>query len=372
MAADPKPHDTASGAATQEQASTELALRTAVYQRLGATRFRLWFGDIVRLNVNTTGDAVEVQVPNSFFREWIRNHYSTSLLEAAEVVLGRPMQLSIRINEEVGPIVNNSQPVLDTGRIETESSPITEAVDQSDLSILMSSMPSSAPNLPYLSETQVFDSTGKHRTASLPVSPAVSNISGRIIRRLDDFVTGPGNSFAYAAAKEMAETVGATFNPLVIHSAVGLGKTHLLEGVGYLIRRLHPNLKVIQLTAEAFTNGFLDAMRTGTLSSFRTRFRGSDGIIVDDVHFLAGKRATHEEFLHTFNALMEKGMPIVLAADQHPRVIARLPDELVTRFLAGMVVKIEPPDLTTRRAILMSKASCAWHGRPPSRDRLHC
>jgi chromosomal replication initiator protein len=154
----------------------------------------------------------------------------------------------------------------------------------------------------------------------------------------------------------MAQSAGAAFNPLVIHSAVGLGKTHLLEGIGHALRRAHPTLNVVQLTAEAFTNSFLESMRTGTLSSFRSRFRGAGGLIVDDVHFLAAKRATQDEFLHTFNALIEKGAPIVLAADQHPRLINRLTDELVTRFLGGMVVKIEPPDLATRRAILKARA----------------
>jgi len=135
-----------------------------------------------------------------------------------------------------------------------------------------------------------------------------------------------------------------------------LGKSHLLEGIGHALRQLHPNLNVAHLTAEAFTNSFLDAMRTGSLTGFRSRYRSVGGLIVDDVHFLAAKRATQDEFLHTFNALFDKGAPIVLTADQHPRLIARLTDELVTRFLGGMVVKIEPPDLATRRAILESRA----------------
>jgi chromosomal replication initiator protein len=143
----------------------------------------------------------------------------------------------------------------------------------------------------------------------------------------------------------------------VIHSAVGLGKTHLLEGIGHALRRAHPGLNVVQLTAEAFTNSFLESMRTGTLSSFRARYRGAGGLIIDDVHFLAAKRATQDEFLHTFNALIDQGAPIVLSSDQHPRLINRLTDELVTRFLGGMVVKIEPPDLTTRRAILRARAA---------------
>ncbi len=155
----------------------------------------------------------------------------------------------------------------------------------------------------------------------------------------------------------MAQTAGAAFNPLVVHGGVGLGKTHLLEGIGHALRRAHPGLNVVQLTAESFTNSFLEAMRTGGLSGFRSRFRGAGALIVDDVHFLAAKRATQDEFLHTFNALFDKGAPIVLSADQHPRLITRLTDELITRFLGGMVVKLEAPDQATRRAILQSRAA---------------
>jgi chromosomal replication initiator protein len=174
---------------------------------------------------------------------------------------------------------------------------------------------------------------------------------------LEEFIAGPGSRLALAAAREMAQSAGAAFNPLVVHGGVGLGKSHLLEGIGHALRRAHPNLNVIQLTAESFTNSFLEAMRTGSLSGFRNRFRGAGALIVDDVHFLAAKRATQDEFLHTFNALFDKGAPIVLAADQHPRLITRLTDELVTRFLGGMVVKLEAPDQATRRAILQSRAA---------------
>jgi chromosomal replication initiator protein len=152
----------------------------------------------------------------------------------------------------------------------------------------------------------------------------------------------------------MAQSAGAAFNPLLIHGAIGLGKTHLLEGIGHALAKSSPKLNITQVTAEAFTNGFLDAMRIGSLSRFRAHYRGAGGLIIDDVHFLAAKRATQEEFLHTFNSLADRGALIVLAADRHPRLISRLTDELVTRFLGGMVVKIEPPDLTTRRAILQA------------------
>jgi chromosomal replication initiator protein len=168
---------------------------------------------------------------------------------------------------------------------------------------------------------------------------------------------GPGNRLAHAAALEMVRSAGATFNPLLIHGGVGLGKTHLLEAIGQALRARPGGLTVIQATAESFTNSFLDAIRTGSLNPFRNRFRGAGALLIDDVHFLAAKRATQDEFLHTYNALFAAGVPIVMAADQHPRKIARLTDELATRFLGGLVVKLDAPDLATRRAILRAKAA---------------
>ena len=155
----------------------------------------------------------------------------------------------------------------------------------------------------------------------------------------------------------MVQTLGGSFNPLVIQGGVGLGKSHLLEGIGAALRARHPGMKVVHLTAEGFTNGFLDAMRNGSLTSFRARYRGAGALLVDDVHFLAAKRATQDEFLHTFNALVADGAPIVLTSDQHPRQIAKLTDELATRFLGGMVVKLDAPDPATRRGILKAKAA---------------
>jgi len=126
----------------------------------------------------------------------------------------------------------------------------------------------------------------------------------------------------------MIHTAGKVFNPLVIHGGVGLGKTHLLEAISQGLRVVHPGLNVLSITAEAFTNSFLESMRAGTLGGFRTRYRRLGALAVDDVHFLAGTRATQSEFLHTFNSLIDRGAPIILTADQHPRRISRLTEEL--------------------------------------------
>jgi chromosomal replication initiator protein len=343
----------------------EVALRAVMREQLGAARFGLWFGDAVRLGLSEDGDSLEVRVPDAFFREWIRTHYSDSLLEAAQTVLGRSIPLSIRIYDEAEPSLEaiaepasgypqpNSQPAADV------IIPLINGPDPP------STLPGLPPGVPGTSNAtgsflpQSPDPQPRPQRSQVKANTTILSSTGssnRIVRRLEDFVTGVGNQLAHAAAREMARSAGRAFNPLVIHGAVGLGKTHLLEGIAHALRQSHPNLHIAQFTAEVFTNSFLDAMRTGTLSGFRSRYRSAGGLIVDDVHFLAAKRATQDEFLHTFNAIFDKGAPIVLAADQHPRLIARLTNELVTRFLGGMVVKIEPPDLVTRRAILESRA----------------
>ena len=343
-------------------AIVESALRAAVSERLGATRFGLWFGESVRLGISGRGDALEVRVPDPFFREWIQSHYTTSLLEAAEAVLGRPMQLSIRIHDEAEPPLGDVVEPAPAG-----PTPDSEPEHRSSVTIPLPvnpkaplSFPTPAPDLPgpfSLPPTDRPQPPKRMQAVHVAGLSSLPGLPSRSARRLDDFITGPGNRLAHAAAREMAQSAGSSFNPLVIHGAIGLGKTHLLEGIGHALRQSHPSLSVAQLTAEAFTNSFLDAMRTGGLSSFRARYRSAGGLIVDDVHFLAAKRATQEEFLHTFNTLIDKGTPIVLAADQHPRLISRLTDELVTRFLGGMVVKIEQPDLATRQAILQARAA---------------
>lgn len=305
----------------------ESSLRAAVARRLGSARFGLWFGEGVSLGVSD--DALEVSVPNTFFREWIQAHFAGSLTEAVEEVLGRSLRLAFHIEDEIQPKVGH---LIDP--------PPPEERDRPSPTKVPLPLPQSPPPLP--------PSERPRAEATLPTRPA---------RRLEDFVTGPCNRLAHAAAVEMAATLGASFNPLVIHAGIGLGKTHLLEGIGQALRSRHPGLRVLQVTAEAFTNSFLDAMRTGTLSGFRTKFRGAGALAIDDVHFLAAKRATQDEFLHTFNALMSGGAPIVLTCDQHPRQVAKLTDELATRFLGGMVVKLDAPDAATRRAILKAKAA---------------
>lgn len=317
-------------ATTTAAVSIEKDLRRALAERLGPDKFGLWFGEGVRLGVD--GDNLVVGVPNGFFREWIQGHYAESLTETAQGIAGRSLRLDFQIDAEAEPPLGNvvAPPIPGSGRPHGPTVPIPTAPPRPV------EKPSNRLN------DHVLKQTGQG--------------AARAWKRLDDFVTGPSNRLAHAAAVEMAQSAGGSFNPLVVHGGVGLGKTHLLEGIAHGLKQGHAGRNVLHVTAEAFTNHFLEAMRTGSLSTFRNRYRRGDALIIDDVHFLAAKRASLQEFLHTFNTIHATGAPIVIAADQHPRLIARLTDELATRFVAGMVVKVEAPDPATRRAILSAKA----------------
>ncbi len=172
----------------------------------------------------------------------------------------------------------------------------------------------------------------------------------------ENFVEGKSNQLARAASMQVAENPGAAYNPLFLYGGVGLGKTHLMHAVGNLIIEHKPNAKVLYLHSERFVADMVKALQTNRMNDFKRYYRSVDALLIDDIQFFAGKDRSQEEFFHTFNALLEGQQQVILTCDRYPKEIKGLEERLKSRFGWGLTVAVEPPELETRVAILISKA----------------
>lgn len=175
----------------------------------------------------------------------------------------------------------------------------------------------------------------------------------------DNFVEGKSNQLAKAASLQVGENPAVAYNPLYLYGGVGLGKTHLLHAIGNQIIRNNPNAKVLYLHSERFVADMVKALQTNAMNDFKRFYRTVDALLIDDIQFFAGKDRSQEEFFHTFNALLESQLQVILTCDRYPKEINGVEERLKSRFGWGLTVAVEPPELETRVAILMSKAESA-------------
>ncbi len=306
------------------------ALAGAIARRIGEPRYKLWFEGHTRFR--REGDQFVVGVPNRHFEEWLERTFHDAVAEAVAEVFGEPLPVRFTIDPEL----------FQAARREQES-------------VAKGERPAPAPMGP-MGPIRPIGPMSPTEQPATPAAPSPAPRKARRWHKLSEFVVGPCNRVAHASALSVIEAPGETANPLVLHGPVGTGKTHLLEGIYAGLRRAHPDWKVTYITSEDFTNRFVQAMRLDKLGGFRKQFRECDVLLVDDLHFLATKKATQEEFLHTFDALLADGRQLVLTCDCHPRLADDFSPELVDRLLGGAVWSLSPPDADTRLEILRSKS----------------
>jgi chromosomal replication initiator protein len=249
-------------------------------------------------------NRVTLVVGNDFYQSWLEEHYLPLIKKALAVVSGREMRIDLSV----------------------------------DYSLL--GEPSE-------------EKAEKQASVAPAKKPAETNLNKNYT--FDSFVVGPSNQFAHAAAMASAQSPSRAYNPLFIHGGVGLGKTHLMQAIGNFIHSKNLRGKVCYTTCEAFVNEYIEALTSNSLAKFRKKYRTVDALLIDDIHFLAGKDRMQEEFFHTFNAIFENHKQIVMTSDRPAGELSGLAPRLVSRFEWGLVVELESPDVETRVAILRKK-----------------
>lgn len=282
---------------------------------LGDDLFASWFGRMEAVELSQS--RFVVSVPTRFLKSWIENHYLAKLHKTAEAELGVLDSVVVRVRTQGQPVRLMEQPAPQPLR---QISPAAE-----------------------LAQTQMF---AVERNAVLDES-----------QTFNSFVVGISNQLAHAAVSRVAEAqAGApiSFNPLYIHSAAGLGKTHLLNALAHRIKTAHPERKVLFLTAERFMYGFIQALRQRDTLSFKDQFQSIDVLLIDDFQFLQGK-TMQQEFCHTFNSLVDSKRQVVVAADVPPSQLDTIDQRMRSRLMGGLVIDIETPDLELRRKIIATR-----------------
>jgi chromosomal replication initiator protein len=281
--------------------------------------FNTW---IRPLQVEHADSRLTLYAPNRFVREWINERFL------------------VRIKELVNQFSPSPPPhiYLEIGSHSTTSVTPAKTVYPTNLI-----PPAAIPNKPAL--------------VAVEVPNYKSNINPNFT--FDNFVEGKSNQLAKAASLQVGENPAVAYNPLYLYGGVGLGKTHLLHAIGNQIIRNNPNAKVLYLHSERFVADMVRALQTNSMNDFKRYYRTVDALLIDDIQFFAGKDRSQEEFFHTFNALLESQQQVILTCDRYPKEINGVEERLKSRFGWGLTVAVEPPELETRVAILMSKAEKA-------------
>jgi chromosomal replication initiator protein len=279
------------------------AIRKSLRQSIGARSFDHWLKPVSLIGWCDQDHAIRLALPSDFMASWVRSHHGERLTQAWKALHPQVRSVQIEVAGEV-------------------------AAERYEAAQEKTAKPTEKPGF-------AFD-------------PRLT---------FPHFVTGPANAIAANAAHTFASGGPMRINPLYIHSQTGQGKTHLLHAIGHEHQRLNPSARVLYMSAERFMFDFVSAMRARDTLTFKMRLRSSDLLMIDDVQFIAGKDSTQEEFLHTVDELMTAGKRLVIGADRAPQALDGVEGRILSRLTQGLVVDIQPPDYTLRRAIIGAKAA---------------
>ncbi|MGH2550923.1 MAG: chromosomal replication initiator protein DnaA, partial [Thermomicrobiales bacterium] len=309
---------------TMEMQATQLwqAVLGELQTRLPKNSFNNWLRQTALVAFGD--DVATISAPSTFAVSTLQGRYAGQVESAMSTLVGRPVRARF---------------IVATGDLEAEraSAPATEPAPRPKRQ--------SEPARPKKVEPA---------EAQLELAPTPAHgLNPRYI--YDNYVVGSSNRFAHAASLSVAENPGGMYNPFFVYGGVGLGKTHLLHAIGHRALELRPNLTVVYVSSEKFTNDVINGIRGQKMEEFRSRYRTIDILMIDDIQFIAGKESTQEEFFHTFNTLYQSGKQVIISSDKPPKAIAGLEDRLRSRFDGGLSADVQPPDVEMRTAILRTK-----------------
>ncbi len=301
----------------QELEAVQLAILELVRPQYSPTVYELWFGDLVLISLNEEEAVFKI---NSDFKQGIiQSKYTGVLRAAAEEVLGFLVDIRIVSSQK------------------TDGFKMTKF---------------KTPVKSYLSPSQQVEQ--EEEEPNLETDLESNTIFTQYT--FENFIVGSSNNFAHAACYNIAKEPGMNYNPLFVYGQSGVGKTHLLYAITNEIKKNLPNVRIVYKKGDEFTNEMIHSIQNGTMEAFRNRYRNADVLLIDDIHFIAGRESTQEEFFHTFNALHDADKQIILTSDRPPKDIKTLEERLRTRFEWGVIVDIQMPDEEMRTAIIMKKA----------------
>ncbi len=300
---------------------------TLLEEEFPAHQFNTWLRP---LQVEQRDDSLVLLAPNRFVVDWVKKNFFNRINEIIQQHDSDNFKkVLLEIGSQRKPIVSEAASTVISKKIKSPSVIITSDQNNYNRNVNVANTKTSEGKKSYLNRTFVFDS----------------------------FVEGNSNQLAKAAAQQVAENPGSAYNPVFIYGGVGLGKTHLMHAIGNQILAQDPNARVLYLHSERFVADMVKALQTNTINEFKRFYRSLNALLIDDIQFFAGKDRSQEEFFHTFNALLEGQQQIILTSDRYPKEIDGVEERLKSRFGWGLTVAIEPPELETRVAILISKAA---------------